>query len=271
MNDQEKIELQQTIDQYIKGELSQDEIDELWIEFLKQPEWYDWFETQVHLSSLIKKGKRPSFTKGENPSDATQSSIDYKVWFYAAAAAVILAISLQFFTFEQQQPIPSLALTEIEQSNLIGADVLRSTDTPAENLDVAINDALATAYNGETEEAIEQFQELLNESPNNTQQVRIEMNLGILFYNSGNFESAKNHFQSITEMDGIEDYEEEKSWWFLGNVLLNLNHPRQAREAVFNAYSMDGQYQSEALALLKKLDRRLGNIQPENTPEKLGD
>lgn len=271
MNDQEKIQLQRKIEQYIKGDLSQDEIDELWIEFLKHPEWYNWFETKVHLHSLIKKGKKPNFPTDENPSGATQSSFDYKVWFYAAAAAVILAISLQFFTFEQEQPIQSLALTEIEQSNLIGADVLRSTDTPAENLDVAINDALATAYEGETEEAIEQFQDLLAESPNNEQRVRIEMNLGVLFYNSENYESAKTHFQSITETDGIEDYQEEKSWWFLGNVLLNLDQPRQAREAVFNAYSMDGQYQSAALALLKKLDKRLGNIQPDNTPEKLGD
>lgn len=272
MNDQEKIKLQQKIDLYIKGELSQKEIDGLWKQFLKHPEWYDWFETEVHLRSLIKKQKKPNFTKEGNSSDSSQSSFgDYKVWFYAAAAAVIMAISLQFFSFEQQEPIPGLALTEIEQSNLRGAEVLRSVDTPTENLDVAINEALATAYDGETEEAIRQFQDLLSQSPNNQQQARIEMNLGILFYNSGEYESARTHFQSILEIEGIKDYQVEKSWWFLGNALLNLDQPQEAREAVFNAYSMDGRYQSAALSLLKKLDKRLGNISSEESPEQLGE
>lgn len=272
MKEQEKIQLLEKIDQYIQGELSQDEIDELWKQFLQHPEWYNWFETELHLRSLIKKGKKPNFNKGEEPSGSNPSAIkNYRVWIYAAAAAVILAIGLQFFSFEQNEPIQSLALAEIEESNLIGADVLRSDDRPAENLDVAINDALATAYEGETAEAIEEFQELLAQSPNNQQKARIEMNLGILFYNSGDYESARNHFQSITGIENIEDYQKEKSWWFLGNALLNLDEPRAAREAVFNAYSMDGRYQSAALNLLKKLDVRLGNIPTEETPERLGE
>jgi tetratricopeptide (TPR) repeat protein len=97
------------------------------------------------------------------------------------------------------------------------------------------------------------------------------MNLGILFYNSGEYESARTHFQSITEIENIEDHQKEKSWWFLGNALLNLDQPRAAREAVFNAYSMNGRYQSAALSLLKKLDVRLGNIPSGESPERLGE
>lgn len=271
MKDQEKIQQLQKIDLYIKGELSQDEIDELWKEFLKDPELYNWFETELHLQSLIKKRKKPSFSTEEPTPDSSQSILGAnKVWLYAAAAAIILAISLQFFTFEQIEPIPSLALSEIEQTNLIGSDVLRSEESRVADLDVAINDALATAYEGETAEAIDQFQDLLNESPNNQQRARIKMNLGILFYNSGEYESAQIHFKSITGNEAIEDYQQEKSWWFLGNTLLNLNQPRAAREAIFNAYSINGRYHSAALSLLKKLDVRLGNIPVEESPGKLG-
>lgn len=273
MKEQEKHQLLEKIDRYIEGELSQDEIDDLWKEFLKHPEWYSWFETELHLKSLIKKGKKPRFqTVDESSASANQSGIQkYSGWIYAAAAAVILAIGLQFFSFEQGEPLPSLALAEIEQSNLIGADVLRSDDRSADNLDVAINDALATAYEGELALAIEQFRELLHQSPNNQQKVRIEMNLGILFYNSGDYESAKSHFQSIINIENIEDYQTEKSWWFLGHVYLNLDEPRAAREAVFNAYSMNGRYQSATLSLLKQLDERLGNIPPEEAPEQFGE
>lgn len=271
MNDQEKIQQLQKIDLYIRGELSQDEIDELWKEFLQDPELYDWFETEVHLRSLIKKRKKPNFSTEDRPSDSSRFILgEQRVWLYAAAAAIILAISLQFFTFEQVEPIPSLAVAEIEQSNLIGSDVLRSGEGREEDLDVEINDALATAYEGETEEAIDQFQSLLNESPNEQQRARIEMNLGILFYNNGEYESAETHFQSMTENEAIEDYQEEKSWWFLGNTLLNLNKPHEAREAVFNAYSLDGRYQSAALSLLKKLDVRLGNVSVEEASGQMG-
>lgn len=271
MKEQEKIQLLEQIDQYIRGELSQDEIDELWKQFLQHPEWYDWFETELHLRSLIKKGKRPNFNTNDPVNRGGNSSFKkYRGWIYAAAAAVLLAIGLQFFSYEQAEPVSDFALAEIDQSNLIGADVLRTEDGPAEELDVAINEALATAYEGETAEAIAEFQELLTQSPNNQQQVRIEMNLGILFYNSGEYESARTHFRSITEIENIEDYQKEKAWWFLGNALLNVDEPRAAREAVFNAYSMDGRYQSAALSLLKKLDIRLGNIPSDSSPKQLG-
>ena len=138
-------------------------------------------------------------------------------------------------------------------------------------MDVAINVALARAYDGKTDEAIKKFQELLTQSPDKQQQTRIEMNLGILYYNRGDYKLARDHFQTITEIENIERYQKEKSWWFLGNTLLILEEPRAAREAIFNAYSMNGPLQSAAHSLLKKLDVRLGNIPADELPEKLGE
>ena len=45
------------INRYIKGELGPAEIDELWVEFLKNPEYYEWFETELHLIKLAKDQK----------------------------------------------------------------------------------------------------------------------------------------------------------------------------------------------------------------------
>lgn len=33
-----------SIEAYILGKLNESEVDELWVEFLKEPEWYDYFE-----------------------------------------------------------------------------------------------------------------------------------------------------------------------------------------------------------------------------------
>ncbi|WP_234568193.1 tetratricopeptide repeat protein [Rhodohalobacter sp. 614A] len=273
MKEKEKIEILKKIDLYIRGKLTQDEIDELWKTFLEHPEYYDILETEVHLKSLIKKGEKPRFSS-ERAEPSTGSDISgihtYKGWLYAAAAAVILALGLQFFALQQPDSVQSFALAEIEQTHLIGADVLRSGEEGNENLDVAINDALATAYEGETERAIAQFQEILGQSLSDQQKARVEMNLGILLYNNGQFETAKNHFESVTEIEDLEDHQVEKSWWFLGNTYLNLNQPRAAREAIFTAYSMDGPFQAAALSLLKKLDLRLGNLPTDEQPSRLG-
>jgi len=45
------------IERYIKGELSQDEIDSLWIEFIRDPDMFNYFETYVNLIALSKRLK----------------------------------------------------------------------------------------------------------------------------------------------------------------------------------------------------------------------
>lgn len=48
MNNQERIE------RYIRGQLTPGEINQIWIEFIKDPELYQHFITELHLVALIK-------------------------------------------------------------------------------------------------------------------------------------------------------------------------------------------------------------------------
>lgn len=52
------LEIQEKNKNYILGRLNQDEIDELWMEFLKAPKLFDYFMIELHLYALIKKKKR---------------------------------------------------------------------------------------------------------------------------------------------------------------------------------------------------------------------
>ena len=49
--------MQQRIETYIRKGLPPGEEDQLWIEFLKDPEWYDYFIIELHLRAI---GKRLS-------------------------------------------------------------------------------------------------------------------------------------------------------------------------------------------------------------------
>lgn len=50
-----RIEVQMAIEYYILGRLTQEEIDQLWVEFLKAPKWFNYFITLLHLYSTMKK------------------------------------------------------------------------------------------------------------------------------------------------------------------------------------------------------------------------
>ena len=47
MNEKRIIDMMQRIEKYILGKITQKEIDELWIEFLKDPEWYIILKTDL--------------------------------------------------------------------------------------------------------------------------------------------------------------------------------------------------------------------------------
>lgn len=50
-------EISRQITRYIKGKLQPDEVDQLWIEFLKDPTRYEDFIIEVHLVMLLESGK----------------------------------------------------------------------------------------------------------------------------------------------------------------------------------------------------------------------
>lgn len=247
------------IDKYIKGKLNAKEIDRLWMQFLENHAYFEWFETELHLRYLVNKNKKSNISRLKKPP--RKSSVKpYKNWFLAVAAIVIISFGLQFATTGEGDIAGELALPDIDHTELVGTDILRSDNQHADAVDISINEALATALEGDPETAIENFREVLSKSPDNQQRARTEMNLGILLYNQAEYEEALSHFAAITEMNTLSKYFEEKAWWFLGNTYLNLHRLEDAREAVFNAYSLDGIYKKPALALLKNLDLHLGNV-----------
>lgn len=256
------------IDRYIKGDLNPGEIDNLWMQFLKNPEYYQWFETELHLISLAKdqkKGKLHSFK--DAAAKKSNGLRSYKKWALAAAAVLVISIGLQIFSIDGTDSIYNQAIVQIENSEMAGADVFRSDEEVANDLDVEINQGLAYAYSGEVEMAVDTFREILSKDPTEEQRARAELNLGILFYNMGEYGEAVVHFESVTQIEEITRFFEEKAWWFLGNTYLNLRQLSDARQAVFNAYTLDGRYQSPALSLLKKLDLELGIIPSEPDSE----
>ena len=254
----EEKEISQAITRFLKGELNDEEIDQLWEEFLKDPELFYLFETEVNLYHMLKEQRSENESGFQSGSTAVIHSLKkYQKWIYAAAAVIILSIGLQLFTMDQTDLLRSQALASIDVTEMMGADVYRDDSERVSDIDININHALARALDNEFDEARATLESLLEEDLTEVQTGKVYLNLGILNYNRDQYRESISNFRVVTDVETLPFFVEEKAWWFMGNAYLNLDEIEPAREAVFNAYTLDGRFADPALALLKKLDLEL--------------
>jgi tetratricopeptide (TPR) repeat protein len=243
------------IDRYIRGELSPIEIDRLWELFLKEPEYFDWFETELHLKKLAIDSKKGNIHP-LHQKDGKTSPIRglYTKWVAGVAAALIIGFGLQFYFMDSSFQIHPYAAESIDYTELAGADLFRSDEDRPALAELAMNQGIAFAYNGEEERAISRFKEVLEMDTDSATRTRVLMNLGILYYNTRDYEAAVRQFHSVTGLDELPYFFEEKAWWFLGNAYLNLRELSEAKNALLNTVELDGRYKESAAILIEKLD-----------------
>ncbi len=254
-------EIYREITRYIDGKLSAEETDNLWEEFVKNPEYYNWFETELHLRDLAKEANQNNIYAIEDLSGTDNAQKVWrrtKNWMLAAAAVMIVSFGLHLFSAGDGKIFHPDAIPEIEIDEMAGSDILRSDQEVTYVMDVEINRALAMSYEGDFSGASDKFKTLLSNDPDPEQRAKIEMNLGILYYNMADFKQARYYFESATRADVMNDFFREKAWWFLGNAYLNLEMIAEARDAVNNVYSENGRFVIPATTLLEKLEIELG-------------
>lgn len=53
------IKMQKKIEQYIQGRIGPEEEDQIWIRFLEDPKWFDYFNTLLGLHAIASKTDQP--------------------------------------------------------------------------------------------------------------------------------------------------------------------------------------------------------------------
>ncbi|WP_157470894.1 tetratricopeptide repeat protein [Gracilimonas tropica] len=265
MENSREIELRNKIDAYIKGKLSEEEIQDLWNEFAQNPELLDILELEVNVKELIQ--------QASDSNARSSSSAIHKLpkWtWHAAAAAVIAIIALtQFFRIQTPTEIDQFLVQRIDPGQVETSDGVRAKELKITTADSLLNLGFEAIVSGNEDRALELFEIVIQNHSQEPYGSKAYLNKGIVLYNEGDYPSAISAFRETLER--VEDSRmiTEKAYWFLGNALVNTGELKEAQEAVYQAYQMDGIFRSPAFRLLKKLADDLGETDYEefSTPE----
>jgi tetratricopeptide (TPR) repeat protein len=298
MSKDQHIELEQRIDAYLKGQLSEEEADQLWADLLEFPEYYQHLKTELALKRHFEQQNSghdnhsspppitdlPSANGAGSPQDgnsnppmgssSSRPAGNSWKWTMAAAAVVIIILGLNFFLPDQTQTAQQMALADIKVNDMETPDVLRSGGSAQDSQVAAlISMGLNSALTGDQKQAEQHFNRALQELKSPKQAMdslslaSAHLNLGIIYYNHGQYDKAAIAFDQAINYAQPSKRIREKSYWYLGNTLLNQEKLEQARDAIHNTYAMNGVYREPSYRLLRKLDYELGYVDYDNYEE----
>jgi len=249
------------IDAYVKGSLSEEEIELLWNEFAKDPSLLDHLELEVGVKKII----REKTVKKTTP--AKIHSLPNWVWHASAAAVIVLVALVQLFRVETPQNLQDFVVTSIPNQQLEIADNMRSEASGISEADSLLNLGFAAVSSGNTEEALFLFSEVIRKFNSEPYASKAYLNKGIINYNDGLYDEAIVNFEESAERAKENRMISEKAYWYLGNAYINVDQPEKALVAIGEAYNRNGIFRKPAFLLYRKLSYDLGKTDVEQPIE----
>lgn len=236
-----KKELEEKIDQYVNGQLSSEETDELWAELIQDGYHLDYLKTVANLKAVIKEKR--------NKRKAREKR---KYWYYAAAAVVTLLIAvlgvMNLSTQNSGVNVKPISNIELDYYRSGGGTVNKGKDAQI------IQHAIQLANTGKVNEAISLLNNELKNASKPSWIAKLNLNIGSLYYNQGKFNEAIDYYNKvITYKDQIDVLTLEKAYWYVGNAYFHLDKLTKARENIKNAYNLNGAYRRVAKSYLDAL------------------
>lgn len=245
---QNKIE--EKIDQYVNGQLSQSEIDELWAELIQDGYHLDYLKTVANLKEVVKKKK-----------EKRKALKMRRYWSYAAAAVLALTIGILGVMNLQESTLSN----DIQPIESIELDYYRSAEGTAGNGsdNSVIRDAITLANTGQFDRATALLSEELRRADDPQWISELNLNLGSLYYNEGKYRQSTDYFQQIitqkepnsNSLSTEEMLILEKAYWYLGNAYFQLDELGKAKQNIENAYALNGAYRRVAQSYLNAFSR----------------
>ncbi|HEX6983214.1 MAG TPA: tetratricopeptide repeat protein [Balneolaceae bacterium] len=234
----EKHELEAKVNRYINGELSADEVDELWADLIQDEDHLDYLKNIANLKAVIKQRKEKEKSRRQ--------------WYYAAAAVIALVIAVMTF---MNYFVPD-GLGKVEPISQIKLNSYRSVNdiAPASGDSEIIKKAVMLANTGKVLEAINLLQGELEKASEPKWIAKLSLSLGSLYYNQGDYPKAIEYYSKvIANKEHIDVLMLEKAYWYRGNAYFQNDQLTKARENIEKAYNLNGAYRRVTESYLKAM------------------
>lgn len=234
-----KTEFEDYIDQYLRGQLDHDEIELIWVEMVQNPDRLEYFKHVANTKQAVQELKKEA--EGSKQPSLTARYVKYSV---AAAIALLIAVlSILQWNTPQQQSVEPIESIELNYYRSESGDIISSPG----QVNKIISEAITLANSGDTEEAIRMLEQERSVMEKPSDRAMISLNIGSLQYNAEQFEPAISNFRKVIDKrDHVDVLTLEKAYWFLGNSYFQKGQMVKAREAIREAYELDGAYRRVA-------------------------
>lgn len=236
-----KKELEEKIDLYINGQLSAQEVDELWSELIQDGYHLDYLKSAANLKSVI-----------ERKREERKAQQKQKYWYYAAAAVIALLITVMGvmnFSFQSNdlsvQPVASVELDYYRS----GDGVIDSSSDKK-----IIQDAISLANTGQVDKAISLLNTELEDASEPEWIAELSLSLGSLHYNENRYKESISYYRNVIDRkDQVGLLMVEKAYWYIGNAYFHMDKLTEAQENIRKAYELNGAYRRVAKSYLDAL------------------
>lgn len=232
-------------EQFLNGTLPPGEMEELWIDWLEDPDSMDTVRTEANVRELIRQRDELQSIRGRGsaPQSNRHRSGVWKSWLAAAAVFLVAWIGYQWAGQENVDTVRPLAEIELE--------VYRSTEPVGE--DSTVREAMVLASQGQHQEAIQLIDQALSNVQDVGQRARLTLNAGSILYNLSRYEEASERFDQVLSMGHNDQMIQERALWYLGNAYFQMNDLARARQVFQQTLEMNGSYRRVAERYLKAL------------------
>lgn len=252
MDNSRENNIRKQVDAYVKGQLGEAEIQELWVEFAKDPDLLELLELEVSIKAIIEK------EIAAPKKQAVVKKLPSWTWHAAAAAVIVIVALVQFFRVETPTELSQFVVQQISPNNLETAIVTRDSKTTMTAADSLLNLGFEATISGNDDRAMELFDRVISNFDEEPYGSKAFLNKGIILYNDAKYEAAIEAFKQTVTRSKNSRMIAEKANWYLGNAFINVGQLQEAQQAIFEAYQLEGVFRNPAFRLLKKLSNDLG-------------
>lgn len=276
--------MQQAIHAYLHKQMSEEQQEEFWEQLILQPAYYEQLRLQASLKKLHQEKGDALFTDDDpgdsggppnngsapengGPTLAKAGPGGYTRWILAAAAVTALVLAVNILRVsgplgDRAQPEDSIASADTITPPLSSIDALYFESIDAYRDEISgerfvrlFDEGLLAAFSGDDEQALRIYEQILQEFPEDKRTAMVQLNAGIIEYNTENYEAARQRFESAFRLAQLhEDYMlQEKALWFTANAELYEGEPEAASQSLEKVIAYNGSFEADAQNLLNTI------------------